>query len=319
MRQLLLKALVLLGSLGGLAVANPALARDFEVNCPCLVTLPSDSLAQVSFGLARHHTTQDTTALEVLLITRPNYKDFESDAGALISEATVTDLPAIGETRSYTLRLPVRFFDRSFNNTELRVSALDAAGNRQTIAERALTAPLPASADRGFSYRAGALVFTERPTFTRDGDQITIRLPPLTNLSDAPAEDLTVILGQFQPTDFAFFRIGEVALGTLEPGAEQASQPLVGTILSNELASYNGLGLYVVRTAGGRADAPIEDFYLSDYFADLSGAGATYESAFEAQAVRFFFDGDDDGVSDYASAPITTTARPRGPSPWPPS
>ncbi|NBR91467.1 MAG: hypothetical protein EBS68_16470, partial [Rhodobacteraceae bacterium] len=120
-----------------------------------------------------------------------------------------------------------------------------------------------------------------------------------TNLSDAPAEDLTVILGQFQPTDFAFFRIGEVALGTLEPGAELASQPLVGTILSDELASYNGLGLYVVRTAGGRADAPIEDFYLSDYFADLSGAGATYESAFEAQAVRFFFDGDDDGVSDY--------------------
>ena len=294
MRQLLVKLLWLLGSLGGLSLANPALARDFEVNCPCLVTLPSDSLAQVSFGLARHQTTQDTTALEVQLITRPNYKDFESDAGALISEATVTDLPAIGETRSYTLRLPVRFFDRSFNNTELRVTALDGAGNRQTIAERALTASLPASADRGFSYRAGALVFTERPTFARDGDQITVRLPPLANLSDAAAEDITVILGQFQPTDFAFFRIGEVALGTLKAGGELAGQTLSGAILGEELANFNGLGLYVVRTTGGAVGGAIEEFFLSDYFADLSGAGVTYESAFDAQAVRFFFDGDDE-------------------------
>ncbi len=140
MRQLLITLTLLL------IVASaslPAQGRDFELRCPCTVKLESDSLAVLSFDLARHFTAQDTETLEVSLLTRPRYKAIPPDAGFIITSLETATIPAVGAQLSYRLRLPMRFFDQAFPNMELRIDALGTDASRQVVAQGPSPPPCP--------------------------------------------------------------------------------------------------------------------------------------------------------------------------------
>jgi hypothetical protein len=293
MRQLLITLTLLLAVS---SLSSPALGRDFELLCPCTVKLESDSLVVLSFDLARHFAAQDTETLEVSLLTRPRYKAIPPDAGFIVTSLETATIPAMGAQSSYRLRLPMRFFDQAFPNMELRVDALGADGSRQVIAQRALTASLPPSERRGFSYRGASLVFTERPSFTLEGSTVTARIPPIENLSAIPLEDLSVILGQFNPETLGFFKLAERSLDSLGGGARFDAQTLSGDVIAEELAAFSGLSLYVVKQGAG---GTLEDFYLADYLASLASPEETFETFFEAEASRFFHDSNGNNVSDY--------------------
>lgn len=293
MRQLLITLTLLL------IVASaslPAQGRDFELRCPCTVKLESDSLAVLSFDLARHFTAQDTETLEVSLLTRPRYKAIPPDAGFIITSLETATIPAVGAQLSYRLRLPMRFFDQAFPNMELRIDALGTDASRQVVAQRALTASLPPSETRGFSFRGASLVLAERPSFALEGTTVTARVPPIENLSGTPAEDVSVILGQFNPETLAFLRIAERTLGTLGGGARLDAQTLSGDFIAEELDAFSGVSLYLVKRG---ANGALEDFYLVDYFASLTNPEEGFETIFKAEAVQFFRDSNGNEVSDY--------------------
>jgi hypothetical protein len=216
-----------------------AAKRDFQMVCPCEVELKSDSLAQVSFSLARMY---DNTAIDSLKIYVRGKNEVDSRVMAL---TVIDNLPRVNELESYTILLPLLGFSESYDSTEITLFAMEGE-TAVTSHSRVMADSLAPVGGSGFSYRADGLAFLERPSYTVSGSSVEVSVPPIINLSGAHVSRLAVIVGQ-SSEDQGFYKLKTIDIGNLPSGDSSVSNILNADFREEYVQTgFNRINLYVV-------------------------------------------------------------------------
>ena len=281
--------LVLLTTLFALSIQ--ASARDFELLCPCSVELQSDTLALVSFQLSRTYEEQSVTGFTALLTGGGEY----GATFSVIGEVEVSRVPAAGETESYALKLPIRFVSVPQEVTTLRIRANLTNGSTSSIAERALDTPIAATSGLGYSSFDGDIVFLERVDLERRGDRLHLAVPSIQNLGQTEQAALTLTVRQANPETGTFFSLDQIELGPLAAGDRTQPFSTSVTLRVAELETFSDISVDI-------RDNVTDTTLLVDPITSLSDARKLYENYYRGEAIRFFLDTNNDGVSDYNEA-----------------
>lgn len=264
-------------------------ARDFQMVCPCEVELKSDSLAQVSFSLARMY---DNTAIDSLKI----YVSGKNEVDSRVMALTVIDnLPRVNELESYTILLPLRGFFESYDSTEITLFAMEGE-NAVTSHSRVMADSLAPVGGSGFSYRIDGLAFLERPSYTVSGSSVEVSVPPVINLSGADVSRLAVIVGQ-SSEDQGFYKLKTIDIGNLPSGDSSVSNILNADFREEYVQTgFNHINLYVVSLD---VEGAIETYHVRDSLFDLALPSVALENTYYSTAPQIFSDSNANGLSDY--------------------
>jgi hypothetical protein len=266
-----------------------AAKRDFQMVCPCEVELKSDSLAQVSFSLARMY---DNTAIDSLKIYVRGKNEVDSRVMAL---TVIDNLPRVNELESYTILLPLLGFSESYDSTEITLFAMEGE-TAVTSHSRVMADSLAPVGGSGFSYRADGLAFLERPSYTVSGSSVEVSVPPIINLSGAHVSRLAVIVGQ-SSEDQGFYKLKTIDIGNLPSGDSSVSNILNADFREEYVQTgFNRINLYVVSLD---VEGAIETYHVRDSLFDLALPSVALENTYYSTAPQIFSDSNANGLSDY--------------------
>ena len=263
-------------------------ARDFQMVCPCEVELKSDSLAQVSFSLARMY---DNTAIDSLKIYVRGKNEVDSRVMAL---TVIDNLPRVNELESYTILLPLLGFSESYDSTEITLFAMEGE-TAVTSHSRVMADSLAPVGGSGFSYRADGLAFLERPSYKVSGGSVEVSVPPIINLSGADVSSLAVIVGQGDGATIKFLKASEI--GEITAGDSSAS--FMFNTDTREDWTSEGLNLLQLLVFTRGEDGQVETLHVIDSLFDVASPSVALENSYSSSAPQIFLDSNVNGLSDY--------------------
>ena len=271
-----------------------AASRDFQLVCPCEVELKSDSLAQVSFSLARLYENTSIDSIEVYLIG--NDEEFVFNGSQLIGSSIITDLPSVNNLKSYQLLIPTPYFIDSTTYTEIHLYTKED-GNYKTSHVLALANTLGPSRNFGYSYNRGELAFSERPTYKVTGNSIEVSIPPIINLGGGDVADLAVIVAQEDDEAGFFYRLNTIAIGDLLSGSTSLSNKVKVDIREEDVErGFNDITLFVVTLD---SEGALDTFYVKDLLFDIGSPSVALENLYASAAPQIFSDANANRLSDY--------------------